>query len=172
MNKIVTIIAAVLWLSGPAVLAAGEIAVYRDKDGVINLTDRPAPAGAEIQEIIRYKEKSATDLAAKQAAEEQWRQDDQKRRQDQKIRELSKKAALAREAAEKESALAREKTEAAEAYLERYKQKRRSQRRRHRKTARRVAQDAQDARERANGAIAQANEAQQAVQDATAGRAE
>ena len=151
-------------------LPAGEITVYKDRDGVINLTDRPVPADARIQQVIHYKKKSAAKLAEQQTAAEQKRQVAEKRKETLNIRELKAKAARAGAEAEKESALAREKIKTAEAYLERYKKKRRSQRRRHRNTAQRVAQEAGEAQTRANAAITRANQAQEEVRKASVGQ--
>jgi len=150
-------------------LNAEEITVYKDQDGVINLTDRPAPADAQIQQVIHYKEESAAELTEQQKMAEQKHQDSEKQKEALELQELKEKAARARAEADKERALAREKTKAAEAYLERYNQKRRSQRRRHRQTAQRVAQEAKEAQARADAAITRANLAQEEVRKASPG---
>ena len=38
-------------------LGAGEISVYKDKDGVINLTNRPVSSDTRVQQVIRYKDR-------------------------------------------------------------------------------------------------------------------
>ena len=170
MKTVLPVLTAALALLLSTGLNAGEITVYKDQDGVINLTDRPVPADAKIQQVIHYKEKSAAELAEQQNVAEQKRQAAENQKESRKFRELKEEAARARAEAEKESALAREKIKTAKAYLERYKQKRRSQRRRHRKTAQRVAQEAGEAQARANVAITRANQAQEEVRKASLGQ--
>jgi hypothetical protein len=169
MKTVLPVFTAALALLMSTGLDAGEITVYKDKDGVINLTDRPVPADARIQQVIHYKEKSAAELAEQQTAEAQRRQATKNQKEALQIRELKANAARTGAEAEKESALAREKIKAAEAYLERYKQKRRNQRRRHHQTAKRVAQEAEEAHTRANAAITRANQAQEEVRKASVG---
>ena len=153
-------------------LIAGEIFIYKDKQGVINLTDRPVPRGTRVQQVIRYR---AGDSAETGLAPERSKTGvpatGQKSRARQ-INTLKKKAERARQAAETERVAAREKIEAAEAYLERYKEKRRSQRRRYRQEAQRIAREAEEARTRANAAVVKANAAQEEVRKAIAEQAE
>ena len=165
------VMTAVLILFAITDLLAGEISVYKDQDGVINLTNRPAPEGVRVQHVIRYEEKSAADLEQAQALDEQKRRDADREKDARKTRELTEKATRATAEAEEERVQAREKTEEAEQYLERYKQKRRSQRRRHRKTAQQVTQEAQEAQDRANAAITRANQAREEAREAIAGQA-
>lgn len=167
MKTVLPVLIAALALLMFTGLDAGEITVYKDQDGVINLTDRPAPAGAHVQQVIHYQKQSPAELEAQQAREEQrLKAADQAAAADH-IRDLKEKAARASAEADKESALAREEIEAAEAYLERYKEKRRSQRRRHHKAAQRVAREAEEAQARANAAITRANQAQEEVRKAS-----
>ena len=158
----VLIFIAVFFMCGG--LNAGEISIYRDKNGVINLTDKPAPPDARVQEIIRFK-KNTDDFKQPQLNEQSGREF-QKRQEARKIRELNANAEKTRKEAEKESALAREKIKKAEAYIERYNQKKRSLRRRYRKKARQITQEAREAQTRANAAILRANKAAKSARDA------
>lgn len=144
-------------------LSAGEISVYQDDDGVINLTDRPVPSGTRVQHVIRYNEKSAAELERQKVSDDQKQRGAELERDVQNAQALHEAAAQAREEADKENALAREKTEAANKYLERYRQKKRSLRRRHRHEAKRIARDAEEAQARANAAIERANQAEEAA---------
>jgi hypothetical protein len=171
MKTLLPVFTAVLALLIATGLDAGEITIYKDIEGVINLTDRPAPADARIQHVISYKKKSAAELEQQRTLDVGKRQAAAKREEARKTRELKEKANRARVEAEKESALASEKIKAAEAYLERYKQKRRSHRRRYRKTAQRVAQEAREAQARANAAISRANQAREEAQKVNADQA-
>ena len=144
-------------------ILAGEISVYQDEEGVINLTDRPVPSGTRVQHVIRYKKKSAEELDQAKAAENQNRRTTELQKEAEKTRGLQEAAVKAREEAEKESTAAREKIEAAEKYLERYRQKKRRLRRRHRHEAQRIAREAEEAQARANAAIERANEAEEAA---------
>jgi len=152
-------------------LEAGEITVYKDQDGVINLTDRPAPADARIQLVIPYKEKSAAELEQQRIRDEETRQAAVKQEKYRNTMKLKEEANQASAEAARESALAREKIKAAEAYLKRYKQRGRKQRRRYRKTAQQVAREAQNARDRANAAINRANQALEKVRGINADEA-
>ena len=149
-------------------LNAGEISIYKDKDGVINLTDRPAPSGTRVQDVIRYKKKSPADFEQQQQLDEQRRHEFQRQQENQRVRELRINADKAGKQAEAESVLAREKIKAAEEYLERYNSKRKSQRRRHRKKAQSIAKEARDAQTRANATITRANQAQKDAREASA----
>jgi|GEM_PF-779550 len=162
------IIAAVLTSFGSSTVMAGEISVYKDEDGVINLTDRPAPSGARVQHVIRYKKKSTSDLDQEKAADDQKRQAAELQKDVEQNQALQNAAVKAREEAEKENALAREKIEAAEKYLERYRQKKRRLRRRHRHEAQRIAREAQEAQARANAAIERADMAEEAARKGVA----
>ena len=150
-------------------LNAGEITIYKDKDGVINLTDKPAPSGARVQDVIRYKKKSTADLEQQQQLDDQRRQEFQRQQETQRTRELRSNADKASKQAEEESILAREKIKVAEEYLERYNSKRRSQRRRHRKKAQSVVEEAREAQARANATITRANQAEIKAREASAG---
>ncbi len=168
MKKPLPVLIAVVILFMYTGLSAGEISIYKDKEGVINLTDKPAPSGARVQDVVRYKEKSAAELEQQQQLGDQNMREFRQQQEIQKAQKLRDDAEKASKQAEEESALAREKIKAAEDYLERYNQKRRSQRRRHRKTAQRVANEAQEAQVRANAAITRANQAQKAASEASA----
>ncbi len=172
MRKVLPVMTVVFALLGPPGSDAGEISVYTDQNGVINLTDRPVPAGARVRHVIRYKEKSAADLEQQQALYQHTQQAVAKQKEARKYRELNEEAARARAEAEEKSTLAREKIKTAEAYLERHRQKRRTQQRRHRKTAQRVAREAAKAQALANAAITRANQAQEAVLKASVGLAD
>ncbi len=169
MRKVLPAMTVVFALLVPSGTDAGEIAVYTDPNGVINLTDRPVPVGARVQHVIRYKEKSAADLEQQQVLHEQTQHAAEKQKKTLIIRELKEKAVQAKAKAERAGALAREKIEAAEKYLERYRKERRNKRRRNRKTARRVAREATEAQARANAAIDRANQALEVLQEASIG---
>jgi len=166
-NALPVLTAALLLLMG-AVLGAGEISIYQDKDGVINLTDKPAPSGTRVQDVIRYKKKSPADFEKQQQLDEQRRHEFRRQQENQRGRELRINADKASKQAEEESVLARETIKVAEEYLERYNSKKKSQRRRHRKKAQSIVKEAQDAQTRANATITRANQAQKDAREASA----
>ncbi len=104
MKYVIPVLMAALTLLASSGSIAGEISVYRDKDGVLNLTDRPAPSGVRVEHVIRYKEKKAAELNQRQQPVEQ------KRLENEKIQHLRDKTARARKEAETESGRAREKS--------------------------------------------------------------
>ncbi len=168
MKTALPVLTAALVLFMSAGLNAGEISIYKDKDGVIILTDKPAPSNARVQDVIRFKEKIAADFKQPQQLDGQRRREFQQQQETQTARELRDKATETSKLAEEESALARKKIKAAEEYLERYNSKRRSQRRRYRKKAEQVANEAREAQARANAAITRANQAAKEAREAPA----
>ena len=168
MKNTLPAITAAVTLLLVANLGAGEISVYKDKDGVITLTDRPLPSGTRVQHVIHYKDRHPETLKPPQEGALKNRSRIDPDSETRRIRELREKADRTSKKAEKERARARERIKAAEAYLERYRQKNRRQRRRNLKEARRMAREAEEAQARANMAIDQANQAREAARKAIA----
>ncbi|MCP3952555.1 MAG: DUF4124 domain-containing protein [Desulfobacterales bacterium] len=167
LPALATVIALVVMAT---VADAGTIFVYKDKDGVINLTDRPVPAGTPVQFYIPYEENLPTDQKQQQELDKQKHAAADQQEADRKIRELKEKAARASAEAEKEHALAQEQIKNTEAYLKRYRQKSRKLRQRYRQAAQSVIRDAEEAQARAKAAITLANLAQEELMEASAGQ--
>ena len=101
MKNALPVLTAALILFMCAGLSAGEISIYKDKDGVINLTDKPAPPDARVQDVIRYRQKSTAELKQQQRQDEESRQKLRSQQDAQRARGLSDNAEKARKEAHK-----------------------------------------------------------------------
>lgn len=147
----------VLLLPG-SFLVAGEIYTWMDDNGIVTITDRPPPDGAQLRHITRYKEKPAEEREEAQGVEAKLPQDRLRQQKVATAQAYRDHAATARKEAEAAIHRAQEAEQNLLGYIGKYGAKKKKTKT-HRSRIKNLAETAGAAKALADEAVRRSNQA-------------
>ena len=152
---------------GASPLYAQKIYTWTDENGVTHITDQAPPKKAEVQDVIKYKEKTPEDQKAIERKIDRLREQNERQ---EKIDAAQRAAVAAKEADERAKEAvkkAREETELNQDYIRKLST-RRWKRRQFRKRIERLKNETEASQAEADALVQQAQDAALSAQEAAA----